>query len=72
MNPLVILGAASQWLALLPNLMSGSAAALEAWGQIKAALEANGIASDTAQLDFVIADAAVRKAREDALLGGDV
>jgi hypothetical protein len=69
-KPDAILAAASQWLGLLPGLMSGTADAIAAWATIKAALQTSGIAADTAQLDFVIADAAVRKAREDALLDG--
>lgn len=62
--------AISEFLGLLPALTSGSVGAINAWSQIKAALAANGIAASTAQLDAVIADAAARKAREDALLSG--
>ena len=60
----------AQWIAYLPALTNGTTEALEAWDKIKAALQASGIEEDTAQLDAVIADAAARKAREDALLGG--
>lgn len=65
-----LLAAVSQWSGLLPALLSSGAAGLKAFQDIKAALAANGIAADTAQLEAVIVDAAARKAREDALLGG--
>jgi hypothetical protein len=56
-----------QWLGYLPALTNGTSEALVAFNAIKAAAQAAGIAQDTAQLDAVIADAAVRKAREDAI-----
>lgn len=61
-----------EWIALLTSGLSGGTAAIgavtAAVSAIKSALAAQGIAADTAQLDAVIADAAVRKAREDILL----
>lgn len=60
-----------QWLGYLPALTNGTSEALAAFAAIKTAAQAAGIEQDTAQLDAAIADAAARKAREDALLNGD-
>lgn len=59
-----------QWLGYLPAITNGSAEAIAAWSAIKAALQASGVAADTAQLDALILDAAARKAREDAIAQG--
>ena len=59
-----------QWISLLPALSNGSKEVAEAYATIKAAAQAQGIEADTALLDGVIADAAARKAREDAILDG--
>ncbi len=61
--------AIAQWATLLTTgLGAGAAGAVTS---IKTALAAAGIEADTAQLEFVIADAAKRKDREDAILGRD-
>lgn len=66
-------GALAQWSNLLGGALTGgigtATVAIKAIADIKAALSAAGIEADTAQLDFVIADAATRKAHEDDILG---
>lgn len=64
------LAAIQEILGLLPILGSGSAGVVKAWTDFKAALQADGVEADTATLDFVIADAARRKAHEDEILNG--
>lgn len=66
--------ALSQWITLLTGgLASGAtgiAAVAGAVTAIRAAMAASGVAADTAQLEFIIADAPKRKAREDDILAG--